>query len=258
MPNGETVIHRAVRGATGRARAARHQLLGSLVRVQTREPVAALTFDDGPHPEYTPRLLEILEAHSARGTFFMVGANADRYRNLVKRVAVGGHAVGNHSWDHPEFPAISARERREQLRACARATAPYGGPFFRPPYVLQSVGSFLTARRLGYRVVAFSVEVEDWREHEAGWMAERMLARIEPGSIVLLHDAIFKPSMGATVDRGALLEAVERVLRSLADRFRFVTIPELLRYGRPALRPWFVRTHAEWPSPKQAELECPA
>src|SRR5262245_56809812 len=77
--------------------------LGSIVRVATHEPAIALTFDDGPHPEETPRVLEILERHGARGTFFMVGKSARRYPEVVARAAEGGHALANHSWDHPSF-----------------------------------------------------------------------------------------------------------------------------------------------------------
>ncbi|HKV11751.1 MAG TPA: polysaccharide deacetylase family protein, partial [Thermoanaerobaculia bacterium] len=80
--------------------------LGSLVRVATREPAIALTFDDGPHPEDTPRVLEVLERHGARGTFFMVGQSARRYPEVVARAAAAGHTVANHSWDHPSFRRI--------------------------------------------------------------------------------------------------------------------------------------------------------
>ncbi len=241
------MIRRVARAARSRLRGAQRRAVGSLVRVHTQDPVAALTFDDGPHPEYTPRLLEILERRSARATFFMVGESARKHREIVEQVAATGHAIGNHTWDHPEFPAIGARERRDQLRACSKATAPYGERLFRPPYVLQSFASFLTARRLGYQVVAFNVEVEDWRNPSAGRMADRMAARIKPGSIMVLHDAIYRASMGALADRTALLEAVDDLLDRLDGRFEFVTLPELLRRGEPVYQPWFFRTHADWP-----------
>jgi len=112
---------------------AERHLMGIITHVETQEEVAALTFDDGPHPEYTPRLLEILERLQARATFFMVGEAAQRHREIVRRVADAGHAIGNHSWDHPSFPQITGRERREQIRPCERAIAPYGERIFRPP-----------------------------------------------------------------------------------------------------------------------------
>src|SRR6266849_2574451 len=112
---------RILRGAFA---AVARNLIGTIAHVATRDAVAALTFDDGPHPEYTPRLLQILERHQARATFFMLGEKAHRYPELVQRVAQAGHAIGNHSWDHPVFPEISRRERRDQIRACAKAIDP--------------------------------------------------------------------------------------------------------------------------------------
>ena len=76
-------------------------MLGTLTSVVTKEPLVALTFDDGPHPEFTPRVLEILRHHQAHATFFMVGAGAEKYQGIVRQVAREGHAIGGHSWDQP-------------------------------------------------------------------------------------------------------------------------------------------------------------
>jgi peptidoglycan-N-acetylglucosamine deacetylase len=120
---------------------ATRDVIGTISHVHTRESVAALTFDDGPDPEYTPRLLAILERYRAQATFFMTGKAAQAHPELVRRVAQAGHAIGNHSWDHPSFPLISGRERRAQIRACAQALVPYGSRLFRPPYTEQNLGS---------------------------------------------------------------------------------------------------------------------
>ena len=90
--------------------------------------MAALTFDDGPTPEYTPRVLDILERHGAKGTFFMIGSNAAAYPEIVRRVAEAGHAIANHTWDHPAFPSIPDRERRRQVLRCAEAISTLGAP----------------------------------------------------------------------------------------------------------------------------------
>ncbi len=71
--------------------------LGTITRVSTREPVIALTFDDGPHPEFTPRLLALLDRYQARVAFFLLGKSAQRYPEIVKQIAAAGHAIGNHS-----------------------------------------------------------------------------------------------------------------------------------------------------------------
>jgi peptidoglycan/xylan/chitin deacetylase (PgdA/CDA1 family) len=101
-------------------------VLETISSVATTEPIAALTFDDGPHPRHTPKLLEILKRYNAKATFFMVGKVASRYPELVKAVADAGHVIGNHSWDHPSFPSLTRSERLSQVLRCAAALNPYG------------------------------------------------------------------------------------------------------------------------------------
>ena len=131
---GRRAIKRSYKAAMARS-------LGTIMHVDTREAVVALTFDDGPHSEFTPLLLEVLDHHRAKATFFMLGEAAQKHPAIVEQVARRGHAIGNHSWDHPSFRLISRAERLDQMRACASALAPYGGRLFRPPYGHQSVRS---------------------------------------------------------------------------------------------------------------------
>ncbi len=215
------------------------KVLGTTTHVLTRDPVAALSFDDGPHPEFTPRLLDILARHQAHGSFFMIGKSAKRYPEVVRQVADAGHAIGNHSWDHSSFPLISGRERRAQIRACENAIVPYGVRLFRPPYGHQDFASHLDAVLLGYRVVTWSSVAQDWLDHDAAWIAGRIVNEIYPGSIILLHDGLYHYLDERYADRGAMLEAVDMVLTRLAGRFQFVTIPELFRRGRPFTEGWY-------------------
>jgi peptidoglycan-N-acetylglucosamine deacetylase len=232
-------------------------LLGTMTHVTTRDPVAALTFDDGPHPEYTPRLLEILEGHRARATFFMVGKNAERHPELVEQVSRAGHTIGNHSWDHPSFPLISGRERRAQIRSCARALGPRAERLFRPPYGMQTMASRLDAALLGYRVVAWNVTADDWRSGDAGSMADQLERQIRPGSVVLLHDRLVDVLDRSYFDRRPVLQAVQILLDRLRGRFEFVTIPELLSHGRPHKEFWIKAANVEWLNRLQ-RLEEPA
>ena len=212
----------------------RDDMPGTITSVATRDPVAALTFDDGPHPEYTPRLLDIMKRYEAHGTFFMIGEPAQKHPELVQRVAQAGHAIGNHSWDHRFFPSLPGRVRREQMRACEQALAPYGQRLFRPPYGAQSLASRFDALWLRYKVVTWNLEAKDWQDHEAAWMADRLVRGIRPGSIVLFHDAIYRSHQAVPqYDREPMLTALTSTLEQLGGRFRFVTIPELLRHGRP-------------------------
>jgi peptidoglycan-N-acetylglucosamine deacetylase len=219
---------------------------GTITHVATDEPVAALTFDDGPEPTFTPRLLEILERHGARGTFFMVGLAASRQRELVERVARGGHAIGNHSWDHVSFPLLRSRWRRLQIRWCEEVLAPHGRRLFRPPWGHQNLASHLDALRLGYRVVTWNLMAEDWADDSAEVLAERVLGGLRPGSIVLFHDALFRTHELRCRDREPTLRAVEILLAELAGRYRFVTVPELLRLGRPRRWHWYKPSDLDW------------
>jgi peptidoglycan-N-acetylglucosamine deacetylase len=224
------------------------QVMGTITHVSTPSLAAALTFDDGPHPEFTPHLMDILEKYEARATFFMLGEAAQQDPELVRRVAQAGHAIGNHSWDHASFPFISRRERQEQIQACQQAIAPYGQRLFRPPYGEQSVASRLDPLWLGYKVIGWNVEVGDWWDDDADRMADLLVRRLRPGSIVLLHDAL-RAHSGADrrpmfthipyVDREPMLKALTLFLEQTGDRFRFVTVPELLRHGRPQRQNWY-------------------
>lgn len=222
------------------------RVMGTITHVSTQDAVAALTFDDGPQPESTPRLLDILKRYQARATFFMVGETAQRHPDIVRRVAQAGHAIGNHSWDHPSFPLITGRERQAQIRTCEKAIAPYGQRLFRPPYGHQSVASRLDVLWLGYQVVTWNVETHDWLDHDAEWIANRIVSKIEPGSVIVFHDALYYTIEARYTDREPVLEAVNMVLERLGDRFRFITVPELLRHGHPQRQNWYWKADPDW------------
>ncbi len=243
MPRSNTVAR-----VSKPAKVAIKKAIGSLTSVITREPVAALTFDDGPHPEYTPRVAAVLKRYDARATFFMVGQAAEKRPDLVKAIGEAGHSIGVHSWEHSSFRLMTGRERRQQIRACARVLAPYAQRLVRPPYGEQSVAARLDAFWLGYEVVSWNVDVGDWFEPDAALMSNRLVESIRPGSMVLLHDALFDhgtPHRGpklerpAHVNRESMLEALERALAHLHGRFRFVTVPELIQCGTPHRVLWF-------------------
>jgi peptidoglycan/xylan/chitin deacetylase (PgdA/CDA1 family) len=225
-------------------------VLGTITHFVVTEPLAGLTFDDGPHPDYTPRLLDLLRRHGAQATFFMVGESAARYPEIVRRVAEEGHAIGNHSWDHPAYPMLSRRERWTQILACEHALAPYGQKLLRPPRLEQDLASRVDALLLGYDVVAYNVHADDWWQPDAAAMAERIEKGLRPGCVVLLHDALFsgehdrfRPRVEheRLPDRGPMLDALARVLSHAGSRLRFVTIPQLLRRGRPQRQNWYRR-----------------
>lgn len=218
------------------------KVLGSVTHVVTTEPVAALTFDDGPDSTSTPLVLALLEKYHARGTFFLVGQAAADHPDLVKQIAGGGHAIGLHSWDHRAFPGLSSRERRRQIRTCERVLGPYAARLFRPPYGEQTVASRIEASFMGYEVVGWNVNSGDWYQSDPAVLSQYLLGTVEPGAIVLLHDTLFdkgKAAHGVDAehtswpDRRVMLQALEIVLDRLSGRYRFVTVPELMCAGQP-------------------------
>lgn len=213
-------------------------IAGTITHVETTAKAAALTFDDGPDPSATPRLLDILAAHQAKATFFMVGRNAAQYPEIVARVAAEGHAIGNHSWDHQTFPSLDSRARLKQLEDCQRALGPQGLRLFRPPKGMQNLASRLDVLRAGYQVVTWSLGAEDWLERDADWMAERLITHLKPGSIICLHDALEGVTREGAQDRSHTLEAVDKLLRATSSQYQFVTVPQLMARGRVYRANW--------------------
>jgi peptidoglycan/xylan/chitin deacetylase (PgdA/CDA1 family) len=222
------------------------RLFGTVTYVRTTEPVAALTFDDGPDPTFTPRIAAILEEAGARGTFFMVGEAVKRCPEIVRRVALGGHAVGNHSWSHPIFPLLSSRERRMEMRSCEQSLRPYGSGLFRPPFGRQTVGTRLDALLLGYEVVTWNLSAGDWLEQSPEEMVRVLEDGLRPGSIILLHDGLYYPTRESLADRRATVEAVALFLSRTRNHYRFVTLPELFRSGRRNRELWFRSADRAW------------
>jgi len=210
---------------------------GTITSVATREPLVAITFDGGPDERWTPQVLDVLAAHGALATFFVIGTYVDRHPELMQRIVREGHALGNHSHDHPSYPLVSSAERRRDLRACAAALAPYPQPLrlFRPPYLDQCVASRFDSWRLGYAVVTCSRHANDWEDRPSEEMTGVLNETIRGGDIVMLHDAVCDQRYRS---RAAMIETLDAVLRAQHDRFRFVTVPELIAAGRPRREMW--------------------
>lgn len=223
-----SAVAAAIRRGPGRVVA---PILGVTIGVRTDRPVAALTFDDGPDPHTTTRVLDLLDRYDAKGTFFVVGERARAYPELLARMRAGGHGVGSHGFRHASLPRMRGRDRRQDLRTAQAVLGRYAGDLFRPPYGHLGLFSRLDVAYLGLRPVTWTGHCEDWRPHDASVLASRLRRAVGPGAIVLLHDRRHDLDTPAAADRGAMIEALATVLGELGGAYRFVTVEELLTFG---------------------------
>jgi peptidoglycan/xylan/chitin deacetylase (PgdA/CDA1 family) len=166
--------------------------LGIPLRLE-RSPGVALTFDDGPHPEGTPAVLEILARARARGTFFVVGEQVERRPELVAEIVAAGHAVALHGHRHRLQLRLSAATIRDDLRRGSAAIAAATGAsprWHRPPYGAYSRPGLVAAREAGLEPLLWSRWGKDWRKFTTpGAVAARATRDLAPGDVILLHDA---------------------------------------------------------------------
>ncbi|MDI6900579.1 MAG: polysaccharide deacetylase family protein [Anaerosomatales bacterium] len=183
--------------------------------------VVALTFDDGPWPEQTDRILQILEAERVPATFFMLGSYARRWPQVAARVAAAGHAVGTHTENHVPLTTLDGWRLHAEVGAGKGSVERTTGAevrWFRPPGGKVDSEAYRELRAQGLRAVLWTVDPQDWRESaSAEEIAASVTGAVHPGAIVLLHDG------GG--DQSATIEALPRIIRDLkAKGYVFVTI----------------------------------
>jgi peptidoglycan/xylan/chitin deacetylase (PgdA/CDA1 family) len=187
----------------------------------------ALTFDDVPDPRYTPKVLDVLKRKGVRATFFVVGTRARKHPDLVRRIRKEGHAIGNHSYSHPDFSRLSLGAMQEQIRKAEERIAPLAG--FRPRLIRPPYGEILAqqlewTRKAGYTVVNWDVDSSDWRQLTASQVFRNVTRAVRPGSVVLLH-----AGGGEGQRLSGTVQALPRIIDWLRDHgYDLVTLPELL------------------------------
>ena len=203
--------------------------------------VLCLTFDDGPDPEFTPQILDILKARHVPATFFVIGVNAENNPGLIRREYAEGHAIGNHTYTHPNIALTSPRRTELELSMTQRIVENLLGvstTFFRPPYNADSepetpeeLEPIRRAQDYGYATVAETIDPRDW---EPGINPQAILDEIQNeisnGHIILLHDA------GG--DRAGTVAALPQIIdRYLGEGYRFATVGDLIGRTRAQIMP---------------------
>jgi peptidoglycan/xylan/chitin deacetylase (PgdA/CDA1 family) len=192
----------------------------------------ALTFDDGPGP-WTADVAGALEEHGCHGTFFLLGPAVEREPTLVAALAHAGHELGNHLWSHRDAATLSRSELRDEIdrtSEAVREAAAVTPTLLRPPYCSEPkrVAS-AAARGATDFIVLRSVDPADWQATSAQAVVDAVLAAVEPGAIVCLHDGV-APGNTGTTSRAVTAEAVTALVPALLERgLRPTTVSELLR-----------------------------
>ncbi len=184
----------------------------------------AITFDDGPHPRYTPEILDILAEYGAKATFFSVGVNAETYPKLIRRILAEGHELGNHTYNHYHTPKMDCEVLRRDILACSEALQKISGSephLFRPPEGVCTEEIKALCCERGYTIVMWSIDTRDWAHTPIADITKNVQKNATDGAIILMHDFIGKNS-----PTPAALRQILPILQEAG--FEFVTVSELL------------------------------
>jgi len=209
-----------------------------LKRLPETPPQVALTFDDGPDPVWTPRILEILERHGVPATFFVLGSQAERHPDVVRQVAAAGHEVGVHGYRHRVPALLGLRATLQDVGATVRVlTEILGRPprYFRPPWGIFNLWTGLAARRYNLFPVVWSLYVSEWsRSTTAHSIYVDAMRHAQPGTVILLHDCA---GPGSRPDAPAIVaRALPRLITGLRRRgLQLVSLSRLLVHTKGGL-----------------------
>src|SRR6202022_2804443 len=204
-----------------------HPKAATYTQAHVDQPYIAMTFDDGPSAENTPRLLEMLKQRNIKATFFLIGQNVADNPDIVRRILADGHEVGNHSWTHPQLSKLSDDKVTAEVTKTQDAIKDASGftpTLLRPPY-----GAITTRQRdwiesrFGLNIILWSVDPFDWKRPGASVITQRILTQVHPGAIILSHD-IHKQTVDAMP---ATLDGL------IAKGYKFVTVSQLIAMNKP-------------------------
>lgn len=194
----------------------------------TNLKLVAITFDDGPNEKYTPELLDILLNFNVKATFFLIGKNVLKEPDITRRIYSEGHEIGNHSYSHPVLPLVSRKELHKQIETTDSIIKDLIGSkpmYFRPPMGLLTPTILDMIESYGLKAVVGEVYPRDTYKPGKDKIVERVIKRVTPGSIIIMHDG----GSWRNFDRSQSIEAVPIIIERLrAKGYKFVTLSELL------------------------------
>ncbi len=207
---------------------------GTIYRVKTSKKIVALTFDDGPSPIWTPRILDELKKADAKATFFMIGHHVRAYPEIARRVAQEGHEIANHGYAHSVVLYYTPAEVEEEIKYTEHVIREVTGKtttMFRPPKAWLRDSTKDKIKSMGYETVLWSLNSKDWVGFPHRYIVRYLAARARGGDIFLFHDSgsVFSREGG---DRTQTVAAVALLVKTLKEKgFSFVTLEELLHEG---------------------------
>ena len=206
------------------------RIFGRAMTAPRRAGELALTFDDGPNPAWTPKLLDALSEHDVKATFFMMGGRAQSQPGLVKQMVAAGHLIGNHSWSHPNLAFTATGKIRRELTETKDVLEQITGKpvrYFRPPFGARRPVVFKIARDLGMTVVLWNAMTSDWSDPSADRIAAALTKKINRleqrghAANIVLHDG---GHLDPAANRGPSVTAAGILAARYGKTHRFVTL----------------------------------
>ncbi len=203
----------------------------TIYHVDTPRKIVALTFDDGPSPEWTPRILEVLKQSQAKATFFLLGKHVQAYPEIARLILKQGCEVGNHTFNHRIILNLDYDRIRKEVKDTEKAIKDATGVttvFFRPPKGWVTDKDKKIIKELGYETILWSLNSKDWVTFDDKYIVRFLLKRVQPGDIILFHDSggVFGTEGG---NREETVKAVRMLVEKLKARGYIVTtVGELL------------------------------
>jgi peptidoglycan/xylan/chitin deacetylase (PgdA/CDA1 family) len=196
-----------------------------------REKKIALTFDDGPDNKYTPQILDVLHKYRVPATFFVVGSRSKTHPAIIKRIVNEGHALGNHSYNHPNPAHLSEAQFQNQIENTQRVLRQIIGfepRLIRTPYGALNEAQLHWAARHGFVVVNWDIDSLDWKQLDSAQVLANILSHAHQGAIVLQHSA-----GGDRQDLSGTVKALPTVIEKLKMQgYELVTVPQLLHVNQ--------------------------